>query len=83
MDIGATNTAGFDFDIDVSFLELFGFELSFSCLMTLAKRLERDGTHFLLLESGPILLGFYHEALKSVWITHSEMDNIPKEMVMQ
>ena len=72
VDVGAADTAALNLDVDVVGAELLRFEL---CRMSaslpfISKLPQLRSTNLLLLESGPVLLAFDHEAFECVWVTH-------------
>ena len=68
MDVGSTDTAAIDLDVNVSLLELLRFELGRTLAMA---RLQWQANYFLLLKVHPVILGLDHKTLECVWITHN------------
>jgi hypothetical protein len=68
VDVGAADTAAFDFDVDIIVFEGLGFELG---RMSGAEQARvRLLAYVFLLEIGPVLLVLDHKTFKRIWITH-------------
>ena len=71
VDVGTANTAGVDLDVDITVTERLCLELhrDFEHMSGLWLGV---CAHLLFLEVTPLLVGFNHEPLKGVWVSHLE-----------